>query len=91
MISAQDYRKRLNKMRANIHIGGEKLRRDDPRLEQPINVVCSTFDRAKEPELKGIATAQSHISGQEINRFCNVHHSMEDLLNKQKMTRAVCH
>ena len=91
MITAEEYRKKLARMKANIHIGGEKVRRDDPRLEQPINVVCSTFDRAREAEFKGIATATSHITGQEINRFCNIHRSVEDLLNKQRMTRMECH
>jgi len=91
MIKAQEYRKRLSAMQPNIHIGGERLRRDDPRLEQPINVVCSTFDRAAEKEFEGVATATSHLSGETINRFCNIHRSVEDLMLKQQMTRRVCH
>ena len=91
MKTAEEYRKELYAMRANIHVGGERLRRDDPRLEQPINVVASTFDAAQEPEYEGIATATSHLSGEMINRFCNVHCSMEDLLQKQRMTRLLCH
>ena len=91
MIKAEQYRKRLNEMQPNIHVSGERLRRDDPRLEQPINVVCSTFDRAGEEEFEGIATATSHLTGETINRFCNIHRSIEDLLNKQQMTRRVCH
>ncbi len=91
MKTAQQYRKELAKMNANIHIGGETLRRDDPRLEQPINVVASTFEAAQDPEYKGLATATSHISGEEINRFCNIHCSVNDLLNKQQMTRRLCH
>lgn len=91
MITAEEYRKRLGKMNANIHIGGEHIRRDDPRLEQPINVVASTFDRAREPELEGIATATSHLTGEKINRFCNIHCSVEDLMLRQQMTRYECH
>ena len=91
MITAEEYRKRLSKMKANIHISGERLRRDDPRLMQPINVVASTFDRAQEPELEGVATATSHLTGEKINRFCNIHCSVDDLLRKQQMTRLECH
>ncbi len=91
MKTAEEYRKKLYSMRPNIHVAGELLRRDDPRLEQPINVVACTFDSAQEPELDGIATATSHLTSEKINRFCNIHHSIEDLLNKQKMTRLECH
>ena len=91
MITAEEYRKRLYAMKPNIHIGGELLRRDDPRLQPPINVVSCTFDCAQAPELDGLATATSHVTNEKINRFCNIHRSVEDLLNKQKMTRLECH
>ncbi|MDD4859334.1 MAG: 4-hydroxyphenylacetate 3-hydroxylase N-terminal domain-containing protein [Dehalococcoidales bacterium] len=91
MKTGTQYRKELSRMRGNIHIGGEKLNRDDPRLEQPINVVAATFDAALEPENKGLVTTLSKITGGEINRFCNIHCSTEDLLNKQAMTRKLCH
>lgn len=78
-------------MKPNIHIGGDRVRRDDPRLEQPINVVAATFDLAHEPEYDGIATATSHLTGEKINRFCHVQQSVDDLLMKQKMNRLLCH
>ena len=91
MKTAEEYRKDLYRMKPNIHIGGECLRRDDPRLEPPINVVATTFDAAQDPELDGIATTTSHLTGEKINRFCNIHQSVEDLLRKQQMTRVLCH
>ena len=91
MKTAAQYRKQLYAMRPNVYIGGELLRRDDERLEQPINVVSTTFDCAAAPQMAGIATAVSHLTGNTINRFCNIHRSPEDLLNKQRMTRAECH
>jgi len=90
MRTPEEYRKGLYAMRPNIYIGGERLGRDDPRLEQPINVVASTFEAAQEPELEGIATATSHLTGEKINRFCSIHCSVEDLLRKQQMTRTLC-
>ena len=91
MRTSEEYRKGLYTMKPNIYIGGERLSRDDPRLEQPINVVASTFDAAREPELDGIATTTSHLTGDKINRFCGIHCSVEDLLRKQQMTRVLCH
>jgi aromatic ring hydroxylase len=91
MINSAEYRRRLYGMRRNVHIGGDLVGRDDPRIEQPINVVASTFDMAAKPEHAGVATATSHLTCQTINRFCNIHHSVDDLLMKQKMTRLECH
>ena len=90
MRTSEEYRKGLYTMKPNIYIGGERLGRDDPRLEQPINVVASTFEAAQEPELEGIATATSHLTGEKIDRFCHIHCSVEDLLRKQEMTRLLC-
>jgi aromatic ring hydroxylase len=91
MITSSEYRKRLYAMRPNIYIGGQKLGRDAPQLEKPINVVATTFDCTDDPEFQGVIKTTSHITGDTINRFCNIHRSIEDLLNKQKMTRLLCH
>jgi len=91
MRTSEEYRKGLYTMKPNIYIGGERVSRDDPRLEQPINVVASTFEAAQEPELDGIATTTSQLTGEKINRFCGIHCSVEDLLRKQQMTRVLCH
>lgn len=91
MITANEYRRRIYAMKPNIYIGGERLGRDAPQLEKPINVVATTFDCAADAELEGIATATSHLTGNTINRFCNIHRSVDDLLKKQLMTRLECH
>jgi len=91
MRTSEEYRKSLYAMRPNVYIGGERVGRDDPRLEQPENVVAVTFDAAQDPQYDGIVTATSHLTGEKINRFCHVHQSVEDLLMKQKMNRLICH
>ncbi|MDP2953625.1 MAG: 4-hydroxyphenylacetate 3-hydroxylase N-terminal domain-containing protein, partial [Chloroflexota bacterium] len=45
---------------------------------------------AHDPKYDGVMTATSHLTGKKINRFCNIHRSVEDLLLKQKMTRLAC-
>ncbi len=47
----------------------------------------ATFELAGLPEHEGIFTTTSHLTGEKINRFCNIHQSPEDLLAKQEMTR----
>ncbi len=91
MVTVEEYRQRLYAMKPNVYVGGERIRRDDPRLEQPINVVAATFDMAHDPQYDGIATATSHLTGEKINRFCHINQSVEDLLVKQRMTRLECH
>jgi 4-hydroxyphenylacetate 3-monooxygenase/4-hydroxybutyryl-CoA dehydratase/vinylacetyl-CoA-Delta-isomerase len=42
---------------------------------------------ANDPQYADLFTAKSHYTGEKINRFNNVPHSIEDLLTKQKMIR----
>ncbi len=46
-----------------------------------------TFDLAQDPQWKGVATAVSSISGEEINRWNHLPQSPYDLLQKQKLIR----
>jgi len=87
----EDYIERLKKMKDNVYMGGEKVSRLDQRLRPGINVASVTFDMAHNPEFKDLCTAKSHITGEQINRFCHIHQSKEDLLKKQEMTRLLCH
>lgn len=91
VITAEEYRKRLFRMKPNVYLEGEQVGRDDPRLRPGVNVASLTYDLAHDPRYKGIMTATSHIIGGEINRFCHIHQSVDDLLNKQKMTRLYIH
>ncbi|MFH1002965.1 MAG: 4-hydroxyphenylacetate 3-hydroxylase N-terminal domain-containing protein [Chloroflexota bacterium] len=91
MLTSEEFRKRLFKMRRNVYLDGERIGRDDARLERQTNVYSLTYDLATDPEMLGLATATSSLSGQTINRFCHIHQSVEDLLCKQRMTRLGCH
>ncbi|MDD4859148.1 MAG: 4-hydroxyphenylacetate 3-hydroxylase N-terminal domain-containing protein [Dehalococcoidales bacterium] len=87
MRTGEQYRKGLAKLKDNVYMNGKLVSRDDPVQEGAVNVMAATFDYALDPEFKGIGTAKSHLTGETVNRFTHIHHSMEDLLNKQKMTR----
>lgn len=90
MITAQQYRERILKLRRNVYIDGDLVSRDDPRLEGEFNVLSLTYELAQDPQYEGLMTATSHLTGQKINRFCHIHQSADDLLSKQKMTRMYC-
>ena len=84
--SAQ-YHESLFSMRPNLHIGGERVGRDDHRLRPGINVMDVTFDLAQNPKWKGLATATSTITGEEINRRAHLPQNPYDLIQKQKLIR----
>lgn len=88
--SFAEYVNRLNKLRNNVYVGKDCIGRDDPILEPALNVIKVTLDAAQSPELAPLVVTKSHLSGEEINRYTNVHRSVEDLLKKQEMTRRLC-
>jgi len=90
MITSGEYRERLLRMKPNVYMDGEQISRDDPRLQPGTNVTALTYDLAHEPQREGVNTAISHLDGEKVNRFCHIHQSVDDLLNKQKMTRLSC-
>jgi aromatic ring hydroxylase len=90
MITGDKYRDRISKLKPNVHQAGKIVDRFDPTIVGGINVMAATYDFAADPEFKGIGVATSHITGNKINRFTHIHQNVEDLLNKQKMTRLYC-
>ncbi len=91
MKTGEQYKESLLKMKPNIYIGGEKVGRDDPRLQGVIKTIAQTFDRFQQDEYKELLAAESHISGKPINRFTHIHQTVDDLLKKQEITRRLCH
>ena len=87
MRTGEEFRKGLAKMKTNVYMNGKLCDRMDPVQEGAMNVMASTFDYAHDPGFKDVGVATSHLSGERINRFTHIHHSQEDLFNKQKMTR----
>ena len=90
MITGTQYKERIGKLKPNVFQKGKYVDRFDPTIIGGINVMATTYDFATDPEYKDIGVARSHITGEKINRFTHIHQSIEDLLNKQKMTRLYC-
>ena len=49
------------------------------------------YDTANDPRYADVCLATSHLTGKTINRCTHIHHSVDDLLKKQLMTRLICH
>jgi len=90
VISSNQYKERMAKLKPNVYQGGKLVDRFDPSIVGGIEVISSTYDFATDPEFEGIGVATSHITGEKVNRFNHIHQNMEDLLAKQKMTRLYC-
>ena len=81
------YMDKLFSMRNNVYIGGEAVNRSDPRLIPGINVMGTTYELANNEQYKGLATATSSITGDEISRFVHLPEHPYDLMQKQKLIR----
>ena len=84
MKTAAEYIDSLRKMKFELYMFGERITNhvDNPIIRPTINCVAATY------ELGGpLMTATSHLTGKKINRFCHIHQSTEDLVNKSKMGR----
>ena len=82
---------RLSKMKPNVYIDGKKHDRTEDYMRGGLYVMKETFDCAHDPKYDDVCTATSHLTGEKINRFTHIHHSVDDLLKKQLMTKLLSH
>ena len=89
MITSKEFVERMKSLKPNCYMHGELLQRDDPRMLTSMKDILMTFDLVGDPGYKDFITATSHLTGKTINRFTNIHQSVDDLLKKQLMTRVL--
>jgi len=85
--SGADYIESLRGRHLKVFLFGELVEEpvDHPMIRPSINAVAETYDLAlREPEL---ATAQSSLTGERVNRFLHVAQSAEDLVAQNMMQR----
>jgi len=87
MITSQEFVERMKSLKPNCYMHGELIQRDDPRMMTAMQDILMTYDVVNDPKYKDLITATSHLTGKPINRFTNIHQSVNDLLTKQRMTR----
>ena len=89
MMTAREYEDSLRKLNLNVYMFGQKIENvvDDPIIRPSMNAVAKTYELAHDPRYQDVMTAQSHLTGQRINRFTHIHQSVDDLVMKSKMGR----
>jgi Aromatic ring hydroxylase len=87
----EEYKERLLKMKPNVYLNGQKVDRSGDFLRGGLYVMKMTYDMCHDPEYADVCTATSHLTGEKISRWTHIHHSQDDLLKKQLMTRLMCH
>jgi 4-hydroxybutyryl-CoA dehydratase/vinylacetyl-CoA-Delta-isomerase len=92
MKTAEEYLDSMRAMRFELYMFGERVSNhsDHPIIKPTRNCVAATYELAEEskfPQYHDVMTATSHLTGKKINRFCHIHQSIQDLVNKSKMGR----
>lgn len=89
MMNAKQYEESLRKLNLVVYMFGKRVENvvDNPIIRPSMNAVAATYELAHKEEHRGIMTAVSHLTGERINRFCHIHQSVDDLVNKSKMGR----
>ncbi|MFW6036186.1 MAG: 4-hydroxyphenylacetate 3-hydroxylase family protein [Halothermotrichaceae bacterium] len=87
----QDYIDSLKELDPEIYYRGKKVDSvvDNPVFQPHINAVGETYAVAHDPETKELATTESHLTGETINRFTHIHQSTDELVKKVKLLRAL--
>lgn len=85
----EEYIESLRALNQKIYLFGELIENpvEHPMIRPSLNSVAMTYELAQDPQYEGIMTTTSHLTGKKVNRFCNIHQSKEDLINKVKMQR----
>ncbi|SEP34929.1 4-hydroxyphenylacetate 3-hydroxylase family protein [Propionispora vibrioides] len=85
----EQYEESLRKLKLKVYLQGELVENpvDHPIIRPSMNSVKKTYELAQKPEYADLMTAVSHLTGEKVNRFCHLHQSTGDLVNKVKMQR----
>lgn len=93
MKTGQEYKDSLRNRNMTVYFKGKLLDSktliDFPYIKGHVNSAAMTYDLAFDPQYEDLLTTKSHITGKKINRFTSIHMSVEDLLTKVKMLRAI--
>ncbi|MDO4712086.1 MAG: 4-hydroxyphenylacetate 3-hydroxylase family protein [Peptostreptococcaceae bacterium] len=85
----EEYIESLRKMDLKVYMFGERVEDpvDHPIIRPSLNSIAMTYELAQQEEYRDLVTAISPFTGERVNRFCHIHMSTEDLVNKIKMQR----
>lgn len=88
-----DYVKSLKEQGHLVYYNGQRVEdiTTHPAFIPHINAAAKTYEMAQSPEFEDLAMATSHLTGERINRFTHIHQTVEDLIKKVQLLRAIAH
>jgi 4-hydroxybutyryl-CoA dehydratase / vinylacetyl-CoA-Delta-isomerase len=89
LMTGKEYIDSLRELELEVYFMGEKITHvvEEPMFQPHIHTAAMTYELAHDPLHAEIMTAQSHLSGETVNRFTHIHHSIDDLVKKVRMMR----
>jgi 4-hydroxybutyryl-CoA dehydratase/vinylacetyl-CoA-Delta-isomerase len=89
MMTGKEYIESLRALSPEVFFLGQKIKSvvDEPMFQPHVHTAAMTYELAHDPEYEEIMSAISHLTGEKINRFTHIHHSIDDLVKKQRMMR----
>jgi 4-hydroxybutyryl-CoA dehydratase/vinylacetyl-CoA-Delta-isomerase len=90
LMTGEEYRQSLRARKPlTVYFNGERIENllEHPIIRLSINSVAATYDLAHKQEYKNLATAKSALTGNIVNRFCHLHQSTQDLMDKVNFQR----
>lgn len=89
LMTGEQYRESIRKMKSTVYIGGEKI---DDFCDHPVvipaqNTAAMTYELAQKPEYEDLMTAHSPYINGKVNRFTHIYQSIDDMVKKVKMAR----
>ena len=89
LMTGDNYLASLKELDHHVFIQGKKIQdvTSHPLARPPAMAMAETYFQAEHDEMKSLFTAQSHLTGETVNRFTHIQQSREDLVNKILMLR----
>jgi len=89
MMNRDQYLDSLRSSDHSVYLLGKRLQNvvDHPISRPAAMAIAETYQQAEQDGSKGLYTTVSHITGEPINRFSHIQHSVEDLVSKVVMLR----
>ncbi len=91
LMTKDQYIESLRKLKPTAYMFGERVEKvvDNPRLRAGIEATGATYAMAEDPEWRDLIVTQSKLINEPINRFNNPPTSIEDLVARVKINRAM--
>ncbi len=89
LMTRQQYIEGLRRFGHTVFAQGERVQSvpDHPVCGPPAMAMAETYGKAEGEAVRELFTARSHLTGETINRFTHVQHSIDDLIKKILMLR----